>query len=468
MSDTFDFDDSADHEDDPPESGPPEMSGPLGELQKEWRELLNKDTVDSYPSAPPEGFAVEDENALFNPYLQHREAGAQVPSSPDPRYPGDTGDGGKGGPLTAGVAPTYGEGDGAMNFSGYANDYHLTALQQRRLDDERASGRHWPSMEMGTPSDPHEAQFFQQMAIGIGEVDPHVLARESALRYVRASRVSGDDQLAATDIYAIMYYGLGLTLRPLNCTSLPQVMAVYHRQNRDLHLDWELLKDPPHGKTALDTSAWRRSVDSSQLARFLIAWCIAIHLTDNYGIPLVLGFVPGEVGSAASTPTLSADTFNRYRIAIEAVGSLLAPVERLWQQINALGWPVRPGDSEWRAHLRRAYRYAEGSRGPANAGDYGIRQYAQQAPGAGDPVDRFLAVLAEYNNCPPLIIEAQLDGPALVPDWYSWSQRLLREIPMLAMRHASAAKAFARQGAMQQTWGGAVPAVPAGQARLSL
>jgi hypothetical protein len=354
-----------------------------------------------------------------------------------------------------------------MTPHGYANDYHLTALQQRRLEDERASGRHWPNSDVGVLGDPHEAQFFQQMAIAFGEVDPHVLARESALRYVRASRVSGEDQLAPTDIYAIMYYGLGLTLRPLNCTNLPQVMTVYYRQNRDIHLDWQLMNDPPYGNVTLDASAWRRAVDSSQLARFLIAWCAAIHLTDNYGVPLLLGFVPGQEGST-STPTLSADTFNRYRIAIEAVGSLLAPVERLWQQINVLGWPVRLGDPEWRAHLRRSYRYAEGQRRPANGADYGIRQYAQPAAAASDPVDRFLAVLAEYNNCPPLIIEAQLDGPALVPGWYSWSQRLLREIPMLAMRHASAAKAFARQGVMQQSWSGAMPAVPAGQARLSL
>lgn len=464
MSDKFNFGDGADQDDDPHESGPPEMSGPLGELQKEWRELLAADSVDAPPLEP----IADDPDTLYNPYFQRQNTGDLFAGNPPPIDPGSVGGERNGGPLTTSIAPLSGEGDGVMNFPGYANDYHLTALQQRRLDDERASGRHWPSTDVGTPGDPHEAQFFQQMAIAIGEVDPHVLARESALRYVRASRVSGDDVLAATDIYAIMYYGLGLTLRPLNCTSLPQVMAVYHRQNRDLHLDWELLKDPPQGKTALDTSVWRRAVDSSQLARFLIAWSAAIHLTDNYGIPLVLGFVPGETGSAAGMPTLSADTFNRYRIAIEAAGSLLAPVERLWQQIDALGWPVRPGDGEWRSHLRRAYRFAEGPRAPANGGEFGMRQYAQPAPAAGDPVDRFLAVLAEYNNCPPLIIEAQLDGPALVPDWYSWSQRLLREIPMLAMRHASAAKAFARQGAMQQTWGGAMPSIPAGQARLSL
>jgi len=456
----FDHDDGAEHDDESRESGPPEMSGPLDDLQAEWRMLLEKEPTASYPSrsypaienSTPTSEHDEEETtrALYNPYYQITPPTPLAGAQANPDYP-----------------PPYDEGGEPMNPHGYANDYHLTALQQRRLEDERASGRHWPSTDVGAPGDPHEAQFFQQMAIALGEVDPHVLARESALRYVRASRVSGEDQPAPTDIYAIAFYGLGLTLRPLNCTNLPQVMTVYHRQNRDIHLDWQLMKEPPYGKVALDASAWRRAVDSSQLARFLIAWCAAIHLTDNYGIPLVLGFVPGQEGST-STPTLSADTFNRYRIAIEAVGSLLAPVERLWQQINALGWPVRPGDPEWRAHLRRAYRYAEGQRNPANNGEYGIRQHAPPTAGAGDPVDRFLAVLAEYNNCPQLIIEAQLDGPTLVPDWYSWSQRLLREIPMLAMRHASAAKAFARQGAMQQSWGGAMPAVPAGQARLSL
>jgi hypothetical protein len=293
--------------------------------------------------------------------------------------------------------------------------------------------------------------FFDQLAIALGEVDPRTLARESALRYVRASRRPGEDPLGATDIYAIFYYGLGLSLRPLDCAGLPHVLATYSRLLHEVYLDWTLLKDPPFGRAILDQGAWRRTLDNSPLARILLAWCAATHLAENYDVPLVLGFsgYTGPLGDGAQTLPLgglslspagmAGDVLNRYRKTILAFANLLAPQERLWQQVSALHLGIPTGDPQWRARVR-AICSLEGSAG----GWRQARVTGHLLPGGFwyphdmDPVEQLITILAERNSCPPSLVAWQLDGNPGMLDWDAWSTQLLRDIPTLQQRYAVA------------------------------
>jgi hypothetical protein len=74
---------------------------------------------------------------------------------------------------------------------------------------------------------------------------------------------------------------------------------------------------------------------------------------------------------------------------------------------------------------------------------------AASAGDASDPVEQLLAVLAERNNCPRMLVEAQLDGTIAQMDWGTWSVRLLREIPLLEMRYAAATQMFHMNNAAQ-------------------
>jgi hypothetical protein len=356
-------------------------------------------------------------------------------------------------PLPAGALPAGREAADEPPSSLFEQRYgegaafgHVHAdLQNRRAEDERLTGRHWPGSGIPHAKTAHEAMIFDQLALALGEVNPRLFARESALRYVQASRLPEEDDLAPTDVYAIFYYGLGLTLRPLDCTGLPHVLATYHRRLHEVYLDWSLLQDPPYGRATLDQTAWRRAVDSSQLARLLVAWCVATHLCENYDVPLVLGFSvpalqPAHTGSlnpsgpASLLPAGStADLLNRYRKTMVAFATLLAPQERIWQQISALQLGIHMGDAEWRAHLRGTgggWREAKvaGRRMPL-----GIWY-----PRDVDPVAQVIRVLAELNNCPPSLIEWQLDGKMGLLDWDAWSMRLLGELPALQQRYAAA------------------------------
>jgi hypothetical protein len=272
-----------------------------------------------------------------------------------------------------------------------------------------------------------------------------VLAREAVLRYVRASRVGGEDPLAPTDIFAILHFGLGMTLRPLNCTGLPHVLAVYHRATRELYLDWKLIQDPPYGRAVLDPAAWRRAVDASPMARFLIAWTCALHLTENFDIPLVLGFVPAPA-VVAGTPILSPDTQNRYRKTMAATASLLAPAERLWQQITMRRFRIHMGDPQWREHMRSEYGY----------GSQAWRTSSDPATGA-DPAVQLVEMLAEMNNCPPVLVEAQLDGDTRRIEWPSFAQRLLHELPVLQMRQVASSRMFSVAAGNAPAWGAVAP-----------
>ena len=329
---------------------------------------------------------------------------------------------------------------------GTAFAYVHADLQNRRAEDERLTGRSWPGSGIPHPANAHEAMIFDQLALALGEVNPRVFARERALRYVQASRLPEEDQLAPTDVYAIFYYGLGLTLRPLDCVGLPHVLATYHRRLHEVYLDWVLLQDPPYGRATLDQTAWRRAVDSSQLARLLVAWCVATHLCENYDVPLLLGFslpVPqpahtDSLTSAGAASLLPAgntgDLLNRYRKTMIAFATLLAPQERLWQQISALQLGIHMGDAEWRAHLRGSragvWREVKTARRQTPLGIWYPRDV--------DPVAQVIRVLAELNNCPPSLIEWQLDGKMGVLDWDAWSMRLLGEVPVLQQRYAAA------------------------------
>ena len=358
----------------------------------------------------------------------------------------------------------------------YADEYFSSALYQRRLVDERATGRRWPTTGLAipgaTPANTNEARYFYQMGIALGEVDPAVLARESALRYVYASRLRGEGDLGPTDIYSIAYFGLGLTIRPLDCTGLPHVLAVYHRATREIYLDWTLLRDAPQGRAVLDSAVWRRAVDASQLVRFLLAWCSALHLIENYDAPLVLGFTPaphapsGGMSGGPAPVAINSDTLNRYRKAAIATATLLAPAERVWQQAVALNRNVRIGDPDWRTQVRASYRsYGAGPDAgwpgtPAPGRFGGIAAAAPfggyNAGGGGeDPVLNLLGALAEGNNCPPLLVEQQLDGSTTRLEWGAWSARLMREVPELRMRYAPASKLFSGSAANPAGgWGG--------------
>jgi hypothetical protein len=332
----------------------------------------------------------------------------------------------------------------------YSPFFHAD-LQQRRLQDERLTGRCWPGNGIPYPGSPHEAMFFDQLAIALGEVDPRTLARESALRYVRASRRPGEDTLGPTDIYAIFYYGLGLSLRPLDCAGLPHVLATYSRHLHEVYLDWTLLKDPPYGRATLDQSAWRRTLDNSPLARILLAWCAATHLAENYDVPLVLGFsgYTGPLGDSVQTQPLggltlspagmAGDVLNRYRKTILAFANLLAPQERLWQQVSALHLGIPMGDPQWRAYVRAICSLEGSAGGWRQAGVIGhLLPGGFWYPHDMDPVEQLITILAERNCCPPSLVAWQLDGNPGILDWDAWSMQLLRDVPALQQRYAVA------------------------------
>lgn len=416
-----------DQDDGKPYSG---ESGELGPLNTPLRKLLfPKDT----PSlATGEGAATtgEPETALTMPIAENA-ALAEAPGEGEKAVDaeGTTETAAKSQEASSSEGERHQESGRKGNYRRAEEEYSSVGLRQRRAEDERMTGRHWPGNGIVYPGGPHEAQFFEQLAIAFGEANPRTLARESAMRYVRSSRVPGEDELSPTDIYAIVYYGLGLTVRPLDCSKSPQTLALYYRATHDIYIDWKLLQDPPFGRVTLDPSAWRRSVDGSAPARFLLAWCAAVHLTENYDLPLMLGFTPHTGGMPAGPlgrGSISLDTLNRYGKAVNALTTLLAPEERLWRQIAALGLSMRAGDPQWRERLRTAYGYV-----PGNA--------EETKP---DPVTQLIAALAERNNCPPLLIEAQLSPTNEPLDWGSWSARLLDEIPELQLRFASAARLF--------------------------
>jgi hypothetical protein len=293
--------------------------------------------------------------------------------------------------------------------------------------------------------------FFDQLAIALGEVDPRTLARESALRYVRASRWPGENCLGPTDIYAIFYYGLGLSLRPLDCAGLPHVLATYSRVLHEVYLDWTLLKDPPYGRSTLDQIAWRRTLDNSPLARILLAWCAATHLAENYDVPLVLGFsgYTGPLGGSAQTlpaaglslspAGMAGDVLNRYRKTILAFATLLAPQDRLWQQVSELHLGIPMGDPQWRSHVRAVCSLEVSVGGSRQA-----RITGHLLPGGFwyphdiDPAEQLITILAERNNCPPCLIAWQLDGNPGILDWDAWSTHLMQEIPALQQRYVAA------------------------------
>jgi hypothetical protein len=433
--------------------GDPNLEFPPLEPQDslpEGIELMRTSPLDEPPAPLP-----QRESALFRQrYLddQQGDVGQPAPFDPSQR------------------PPSPGEGM-SMYARRHAEHHFNVALQQRRAEDERMTGRRWPGNGLQYPGSANEARYFDQLAVALGEVDPRLLARESAMRYVRSAVIPGEDELGSTDIYAILYYGLGLTLRPLNTTGLPHVLAVYIRSTREVYLDWTLLNDPPYGRAALDATVWRRSVDGSVLARFLLAWSVAVHLTDNYDMPLMLGFTPQAPALVASAghaptgapavPTLPPDTLNRYRKAMVAVATLLAPAERLWQQIAALRLRVHMGDPEWRVHLRAELGYPGGWRptgGPA------------PAPAGADPVEQLISVLAERNNCPPMLIEAQLDGTLVQADWNVWSAQLLHQLPQLQTRYSASAHVFRLSNmANAPLWGTpGRPAEPPALVQLSL
>jgi hypothetical protein len=325
-----------------------------------------------------------------------------------------------------------------------SDDYFHADLEQRRREDERLTRRRWPGNPLAPPRSVDEALYLEQLAIALGEVDPRLLARESALRYVRASTVAGQDELGPTDIYAIFYYGLGLSLRPLDCTGLPHVLAVYYRLLHDVYLDWTLLPEPPYGRSTLDHFAWRRAIDSSPLARVLLSWCVATHLAENYDVPLVLGYSaysdtaqgPDGVSTAVSPLPLSSDTFNRYRKTVMTLATLLAPAERLAAQIGSLGLPIRRGDPDWRVHLRAEYGF--GSRRQENH-FFGGRG---QASGGVDPVEHVIGILAAQNQCPRLLVEWELDQNPGILDWDSWTIQLLSGFATLRLRYNAALQYF--------------------------
>jgi hypothetical protein len=339
------------------------------------------------------------------------------------------------------------------------DDYFRADLQRRRLEDERLTGRCWPGSFTPLSNGQNDTLLDDQLTIALGDVDCRLLARESALRYVRASQRPGQhklDALVATDIYAIFYYGLGLSLRPLDCTGLPHVLAVYHRQSHDVYLDWSLLSDPPYGLDALDHAAWRRAVDTSPVARILLAWCVATHIAENFDVPLVLGYsaytapvtLEGQdVPKSMATP-LSSDTFNRYRKTITALAALLAPQERLSLQMASMGLPFPRGDPDWRVHLRAAYGHGTGWQ----------RGHTQQplpggAASSSDVVEHVISVLAEQNHCPRLLVEWELDGNLGLLDWDTWSMDLLRGTFGLWMRYTAADQYFrTRTGTLRPQW----------------
>jgi len=499
------------------------FSGGLGRPDTMWMRLLSRDSAmadASYPSTPPSAsnispFPQIDRGAPPRALGKSISPGAQPPGAPTA---GQKNQGAPNAPhpnpvnrathpnqLPPPKLPTRPDMPGAaaavdpegapMRAYPHFNDDHYTSytatLQQRRAEDERRTGRRWPTNALSTPVEPDEVTYFDQLAVALGEVSPRVLARASALRYVKAARTPQEDPIAATDIYAIIFFGLGLTIRPLDCSSLPQVLAVYHRTTREIYLDRSLLQNLAGGTTLLDPHTWRRVVDSSPLTRFLLAWCAAVHLTDNYDIPLALGFAPvpapatpqgapnGAAGPVVNNANqVSSDTLNRYRKAMEAAETLLAPAHRLWQQIAALNLPLNMGERDWRARIRAIYGYTGpaydrpagvnsfgSAMGPMHAGGGYGQSNGGYNPAYPDPAEQLVRVLAERNSCPRLFVESQLDGAEASPDWGEWSQRLTQEIPTLHMRYLTAARMFsmasaAPVGAAASAWAPAAGANP--------
>jgi hypothetical protein len=406
--------------------------------------------VDSSMESPPQR-SLFDERYAQQPWDQSATPsgrGTLIPPSPSsiPRA--------EAGRPRAARHPSGGH-TGQLPIQDVYSPYFHADLQERRVQDERLTGRRWPGNGIPYPGNPHEAMFFDQLAIALGEVDPRTLARESALRYVRASRRPGEDALGPTDIYAIFYYGLGLSLRPLDCAGLPHVLATYSRLLHEVYLDWTLLKDPPYGRATLDQTAWRRTLDNSPLARILLAWCAATHLAENYDMPLVLGFsgYTGPLGDGAQTlpgrglslspAGMAGDVLNRYRKTILAFANLLAPQERLWQQVSALHLGIPMGDPQWRAHVRAVCSLEGASGGWRQAMVTGhLLPGGFWYPHDMDPVEQLITILAERNSCPPSLIAWQLDGNPGILDWDAWSMQLLRDVPALQQRYVLAEQFF--------------------------
>jgi hypothetical protein len=310
----------------------------------------------------------------------------------------------------------------------------ILAVNDRRHQDYRATGRRWPGVNVTKLEQaltcPESAAYLGSVCVAVGAARTVALARMAAQRYLDAAQRQSAP-LDATDIYSIAYYGLGLTISPLDCSRNPETLAVYHQAVSHVHLDWTLFRQvlAPRGEGVVDPLVWRRVFDSSPTARFLLSWIVATHLTTPCDTPIHLGFVEAQSWQGLATQR-NPDTLGRLHRALVAVQTLLAPIERVWDQVMALHLPVKVtrGDRRWRAVLRAFI--PELPTAP-------LRPQATTRPDGRSPDDLdvlLVETLAEHNGCPPLLIERALDGADELPNWAAVSGRLLRELPQLSVR----------------------------------
>lgn len=201
-----------------------------------------------------------------------------------------------------------------------------------------------------------------------------------------------------TDVVGIARNGMKVQLQLLDTSQQPNIVGVLYPATKQFFLDWTLLRGAPTSFGLQSTFAWRKSVDASPGARFLLAWAI-VHLScENDYRPYTYGFLPTR-----TSPNLH--TVQRRLATMRRVAQLLCPRPRLYAQTQAL---VRS--------------YPNGQ---------------ERQPGW------LISALAEMNKCPSCIVEMALDGPLHMPKWTELTTSLLSELPMLNLRHRQIASMFA-------------------------
>jgi hypothetical protein len=193
---------------------------------------------------------------------------------------------------------------------------------------------------------------------------------------------------AATDVVGIACDGMGMQLEVLDCSQHPHILGVLYPAARQLYLDWTILHDAPKGIATHSTFVWRKAVDGSSLARFLVAWGAAHMTTVVEPRPVIYGFSrPNE------TPTIA--TMQHRMATMRRVAQLLCPRPRLYGQVKELVsyYPNhRTQDDGW-----------------------------------------LIPALAEMNRCPPSVVRLSL-VEFVSASWYSFSAGLLEDLPLLRMR----------------------------------
>ena len=200
-----------------------------------------------------------------------------------------------------------------------------------------------------------------------------------------------------TDVVGIAKDGMKMQLELLNISQHLHVLGVLYPATKQLFLDWTLLRNAPTGLGTQSTFVWRKSVDSSPAARFLVAWAIAHLSSESDPSPFVYSFVPARV-------TSNIHTIQRRLTTMRRVAQLLCPRERLYRQ---------------------------------------MRDIASQCPNKKqEDISWLIPALAELNGCPPCVVQLGFGNVTRTPNWQDFSAQLVGELPLLNLRQRQVANLY--------------------------